>query len=196
MAHHPLPDNISADEALAKLMAGNRAYVESGANAGDVSAAARTRGAVEGQAPYAVIVACSDSRVIPEVAFNAGLGEIFVIRVAGNVIDDHQLGSIEYAVEHLGSRLVVVLGHTHCGAVAAALGGETDGHIKHITDQIKTAVADAGREVDEREASCLNARNAVRIIEGSLEIQQEEAQDGLRVLAALFDIESGVVSVL
>ena len=196
MSHHALPDNLSADQALARLLEGNRAYVANGANAGDVSAAARARGANEGQAPYAVVVACSDSRVIPEVAFNAGLGEIFVIRVAGNVIDDHQMGSIEYAVEHLGSRLVLVLGHTQCGAVAAAMEGSPDGHIKYITDQIGEAIERAGGVADAYEACCANAHNAVAIIEGSLEIQEEEAQDGLRVLPAIFDIETGAVELL
>ena len=85
-----------------------------------------------GQHPHAIIVTCSDSRVIPETIFSAGLGELFVIRVAGNVIDDHQLGSIEYAAGHLGSPVVVVLGHTHCGAVDAAINSDPEGYIRCV----------------------------------------------------------------
>lgn len=85
---------------------------------------------------------CFDSRVIPEHIFSAGIGELFVIRLAGNVIDDHQLGSIEYAAGHLGCKLVVVLGHTHCGAVDAAIHHQPEGYIKYITDEIKKAIGD------------------------------------------------------
>ena len=80
--------------------------------------------------------------MIPETIFSAGLGELFVIRVAGNVIDDPQLGSIEYAAGHLGSPVVVVLGHTHCGAVDAAINSDPEGYIKFITDEIKLAIGD------------------------------------------------------
>lgn len=83
-----------------------------------------------------MVVACSDSRVIPESIFSAGIGDLFVVRVAGNVIDNHQLGTIEYAVEHLGCNLVLVLGHTLCGAVGAA-SGYSGGFVKFITDEIR-----------------------------------------------------------
>ena len=91
--------------------------------------------------------------------FSAGIGELFVIRLAGNVIDDHQLGSIEYAAGHRGCRLVVVLGHTHCGAVDAAINYEPSGYIRYITDEIQTAIGD---ETDPYKASCLNVRHSVQ----------------------------------
>ena len=140
---------------------------------GDISRRIRLFTWTKGQSPYAIIVTCSDSRVIPENIFSAGIGELFVIRLAGNVIDDHQLGSIEYAAGHLGCRLVVVLGHTHCGAVDAAIHHEPEGYIKYITDEIKKAVGD---ETDPYKASCLNVRHSVWEIEKSLCIHHIEVR--------------------
>ena len=111
--------NLSADEALERLREGNARYLNANQAQGDVSPALRQSTFREGQRPYAIVLACSDSRVIPEAIFSAGIGDLFVIRVAGNVVDKHQLGSIEYAEDHLGCNLVVVLGHTCCGAVDA-----------------------------------------------------------------------------
>ena len=160
---------------------------------GDISRRIRLFTWTKGQSPYAIIVTCSDSRVIPENIFSAGIGELFVIRLAGNVIDDHQLGSIEYAAGHLGCRLVVVLGHTHCGAVDAAIHHEPEGYIKYITDEIKKAVGD---EMDPYKASCLNVRHSVREIEKSLCIHHIEEETGLRVVGAMYHIEDGSVEFL
>ena len=102
----------------------------------------RTETATHGQHPYAIVLCCSDSRVIPEQIFSADIGELFVIRVAGNVLDRHQLGSIEYAAAHLGCKTVVVLGHTGCGAVAAALSGHAEGYVKDIVSEIQAAIGD------------------------------------------------------
>ena len=104
---------LTATEAIEKLKKGNDIYVSNDQSYTDISHARRNDVLENGQHPYAVIVSCSDSRVIPEEIFSAGIGDLFVIRVAGNVIDDHQLGSIEYATEHLGCKLVLVLGHNH-----------------------------------------------------------------------------------
>ncbi len=101
-------------KALEKLKAGNARYIDAKVNSEDISQAKRTDTLVNGQKPYAIIITCSDSRVIPENIFMTGIGELFVIRIAGNVIDEHQLGSIEYAASHLGAPLIVVMGHTHC----------------------------------------------------------------------------------
>ena len=107
-------------EPIEKLNSGNRHYLLTS----DKSLLEDT--AKNGQHPYAIVICCSDSRVIPEQIFSASVGDLFVIRVAGNVLDNHQLGSIEYAAAHLGCGLIVMLGHTHCGAVDAALSGHTD----------------------------------------------------------------------
>ena len=183
---------MDAAAAMEKLMNGNRQYMDSGKQAGDVSARIRSYTAEHGQSPFAVIVACSDSRVIPEVIFQCGIGDLFVVRVAGNVIDDHQLGSIEYAADHLGAKLVMVLGHTHCGAVDAAIHHEPAGYIRYITDDILKA---AGEEKDPYRAGCLNVRHSAAVIEESLTIRKDEA-DGLKVVGAMYDIESGKVSIL
>lgn len=181
---------ISPQEALSRLKDGNRHYRDSGANGGDVSHTRREDCLVNGQHPYAIIITCSDSRVIPETIFSAGIGDLFVIRIAGNVIDDHQLGSIEYAAEHLGSSLIVVLGHTHCGAVDAAMNHEPDGYIKFVTDEITKAIGD---EKDEYRACCLNVLHSKDTIEHSLQIQADEREYGLRVIGAIYHLEDGRV---
>ena len=181
----------TTEEAKNKLIEGNKRYMASRAASLDASEVVLNE-SVHGQKPYAVIIACSDSRVIPEAIFSAGIGDLFVIRVAGNVIDTHQLGSIEYAAEHLGTRLVVVLGHDHCGAINAALNHHNAGYIKHITDIILNAV---GNERDEMKACCLNVANSCKMIENSLHIQND-SDDGLKVVGAVYHLESGRVEFL
>ncbi|MBP5378092.1 MAG: carbonic anhydrase [Ruminococcus sp.] len=181
---------ITADEAKKRLIDGNRKYIDSLELTSDVSPETLLRFCSSGQRPYAIIIACSDSRVVPELIFSAGIGDLFVIRVAGNVIDSHQLGSIEYAAEHLGTGLIVVLGHDHCGAVDAAMNHEPDGYIKYITDEIVKAIGD---EKDEVRACCLNVKHSCEIIEHSLQIQKDEQEYGLKVLGAIYHLESGKV---
>ena len=188
MSHEHIP-NLSAEEALQKLKNGNRLYLNSKTGSGDVSPEQRQNTCENGQHPYAIIITCSDSRVIPESVFNAGIGELFVIRVAGNVMDDHQLGSVEYAASHLGVKLIVVMGHNHCGAVDAAIHHDPDGYIKFITDEIRLAVGD---ETDEETACRLNVRHSIAVIENSLAIHEEEAH-GLKVIGALYRLEDGTV---
>lgn len=181
---------ISPQEAVSRLQIGNKRYVTSMQCIGDTSPAQREKTLAKGQVPYAAIVTCSDSRVIPEAIFSAGIGDLFVIRIAGNVMDDHQLGSIEYAVEHLGCRLVVVLGHTHCGAVDAAMNHEPKGYIKFITDEILKAIGD---ETNEYRACCLNVMHSKATIEASLQIQKDEKEYGLKVIGAMYHLEDGTV---
>lgn len=182
--------SISPREALARLRAGNEKYLASERCIGDTSRTRREKTLSEGQRPYAVIVTCSDSRVIPEAVFSAGVGDLFVIRIAGNVMDDHQLGSIEYAVEHLGCSLAVVLGHTCCGAVDAAINHEPEGYIKFITDEIGKAIGD---ETDEYRACRLNVLHSKAVIEGSLRIQKDVREYGLKVIGAMYRLEDGTV---
>ncbi len=175
-------ENISAEEALKKLKEGNARYIETNAYGGDVSSDKRAYNAINGQKPYAIVVACSDSRVIPEAIFSCGVGDIFVIRVAGNVIGDMELGSIEYAAGHLGVKLCVILGHTHCGAVGAAMGGDVHGKTALIAKEISSAI---GCEKDEKTASMLNVvRQAKRL---------RRAMSWITVAEAVYDIESGAV---
>lgn len=190
MMSHDAHAGLPAAEALSKLKQGNEKYMKASENPGDISPAIRKETCENGQHPYAIIITCSDSRVIPEGIFTAGIGELFVIRVAGNVINDFQLGSVEYAADHLGSNLVVVLGHTHCGAVGAAVSGHTGGFIKSITDEIQSAI---GTEKDENKACCLNVKHGVEKIEKALEIPAGGEKNGLRVVGAVYHIEDGRV---
>lgn len=184
MSHH---SNIPAQEALLKLREGNAKYLDAEVGTGDISKRIRRDTYENGQHPYAIIVTCSDSRVIPENIFSVGIGELFTIRVAGNVIGDNQLGSVEYAAEHLGSNLVLVLGHTHCGAVGAAIGGGAGGFVKSITDEIMAAI---GSEGDDYKACCLNVENSVKKIRDNLNIA------GLEAVGAVYHIEDGHVDFL
>ncbi|MDD3369517.1 MAG: carbonic anhydrase [Lachnospiraceae bacterium] len=188
---HPL--SVPAKHALEMLKQGNEQYLNATVSQGDISLSARQHTYLEKQHPYAIVVTCSDSRVIPESIFSAGIGELFVIRVAGNVLDDHQLGSIEYAASHLGSRIIVILGHTFCGAVDAAINSDPEGYIKFITDEIKKAI---GTETDDYKACCLNVERSVFIIENSLDIQHIEEEQGLAVVGAVYHLDSGKVEFL
>lgn len=154
-------------------------------NSGDMSPTKRDS-LYEAQYPYAVIVSCSDSRVVPEDIFSVGLGELFVIRVAGNVVDDHALGSVEYATAHLGSNLVVVIGHEHCGAVGAALSGHTHGYITSITDSIKEGIGD---EHDARQASIANARHVAQVIRERLGFDDGGS---IKVVSAYYELHGKV----
>lgn len=183
-------NTVSAEEVLAKLKAGNTAYLNASANPGDVSPAIRKDTCDNGQHPYAIVVTCSDSRVIPESIFSAGIGELFTIRVAGNVINDFQLGSVEYAADHLGTNLIVVLGHTNCGAVGAAMGTGVEGFIKSITDEIKSAIGD---EKDPYKACCLNVDNSIKRIAEGLHIPPEGNEKGWKVIGAVYHIDDGHV---
>lgn len=169
-------------EPIDKLNSGNRQYLLTS----DKSLMEDT--AKNGQHPYAIVICCSDSRVIPEQIFSASIGDLFVIRVAGNVLDNHQLGSIEYAAAHLGCSLIVMLGHTHCGAVDAALSGHTDGFISYITDDIREAVGD---EKDPLQAARLNVLHGVKRIRD--EFAEHPEIQGITVRGALYDIETGTV---
>lgn len=184
---------ITADEAKERLITGNQKYARSNKLVSDVSPENLLRFSQNGQQPYAIIITCSDSRVVPELIFSAGIGDLFVIRVAGNVIDFHQLGSIEYAAEHLGTGLILVLGHDHCGAVDAAINHEPSGYIKYITDEIVKAIGD---EKDEVTACCLNVKHSCENIGQSLKIQKDEHEYGLKVLGAIYHLESGKVEFL
>lgn len=141
----------------------------------------------EGQHPFAVVLCCSDSRVVPEILFDQKLGDLFVIRNAGNVVDEDVLGSIEYAVEHLGSPLVVVLGHSCCGAVTATCqGGELPGHIVDLALRIRPAIS----------AECCiddNARRHAMRMAGLIEMDPVVEHLHVKVLAAFYDILGGKV---
>lgn len=171
-----------------RLKTGNERYIAAMKNDGDISPERRRDTAVHGQHPYAVVIACADSRVIPEDIFLCGIGDLFTIRVAGNIISDFQLGSVEYALRHLGCPLTLVLGHTHCGAVGAAISGHGDGYIQSITDEIHAAIGD---ETDDVEASRKNAEYSAEKIRQALAL--DPALKDFTVASAVYDVETGKV---
>ena len=179
---------MTKDEILTRLKEGNARYVDASYNTGNIDSALRTDLTENGQHPYAVIVACSDSRVVPEDIFMTGLGELFTIRVAGNVLAENQLGSIEYGVEHLGCPVVVILGHTNCGAVGASIEGGAGGHIRYITDSIKKVIGD---EKDSYKAAVLNTKAGVETAKKVL-AATHGCEDAL-VVGAIYDILTGKV---
>jgi carbonic anhydrase len=190
---------LNADEALKLLMEGNERFYSGHprSRAGD----AAHRGELsQSQSPYAVIVCCSDSRVGPELVFDAGLGELFVLRTAGEVFADPGYGSIEYAVEHLHTPLVVVVGHERCGAVTAAVdGGEAPGHIASIVKALQPAVqASKGEPGDAVENAVKeNVRELVARLQSTGPILSEFVHDGkLKIVGACYDLDTGVVELL
>ncbi len=154
----------------------------------------------KGQHPFAIVLSCSDSRVPPEVIFDRGLGDLFVIRVAGHIVDDAVVGSIEYAAEHLHVPLVMVLGHERCGAVEATVkGGEIPGHISSLTNAIKPAVEKTkgmpGDPLDN--AVRANVEMVVEQLRTSKPILSELIHEGrLKVVGARYDLDTGVVELL
>lgn len=175
------------------MINGNNDYVSSGKNNGDISKEKRQDTTTNGQHPYATVITCSDSRVPAEHIFNAGIGEIFTIRTAGNVIGDYELGSVEYGAEHLGTQIVVVLGHTNCGAVGATLEGGEHGNIAKITDEIASCLPE---DVTSTEAEVLNVENSIKRIMASEEMAHLVEEGKVKVVGAIYDIETGKVNFL
>ena len=175
---------------IERLKAGNEKYVKSSHSMSNTSAYLREKTAKEGQEPVAIVIACSDSRVMPNSIFSADLGELFVIRVAGNVLDNHQLGSIEYAVAHLHVNLIIMLGHTGCGAVKAAIHGEKDGYVGYITEDIRAAI---GNETDDYKATALNVKHGINVIKQAFIEHPEIDSSELEVKGAVYNILTGVV---
>lgn len=196
---HGAPDGVPADAALARLLEGNARFTSSSSGFPHQDAA-RREALAGGQAPFAVIVCCSDSRVPPEVVFDQGLGDLFVIRVAGNVVDDLGLASIEYAAEHLGTKLVMVLGHERCGAVTAAVqGGHLPGHLPTLMEALQPAVeAPHDAHGDPVEGAMLaNVELTAARVRGSAPILSDLVAAGeLKVVGARYDLDTGAVEVV
>ena len=193
-------DAISADDAWGILMEGNGRFVS-----GDLAPKnfpERRTELVSGQSPFVTVVTCSDSRVPPELIFDQGLGDIFVIRVAGNVMDPVVLGSVEYGVEHLHTPLLVILGHQCCGAVTAATQGGAEGNIESIMIEIEPAVEIAcgtnmtGSDLVE-EAIDENIDLVIKNVLDRSPITKELVEEGeLVILGAKYSLETGEVAVL
>ncbi len=192
-------ESPSADQALQWLVEGNQRYMTNGSTHPNLTSERRAE-LVKGQNPFAIILCCSDSRVAPELVFDQGLGDLFILRNAGNVLDDHTLGSIEYAVEHLHVNLIVVVGHAKCGAVSAAVAaGEVPGHIRSVVESIAPAVEQAkqlpGDAVDNTVR--LNAQRMAEILAHVEPIIKPAVMSGqLKIAPARYDLETGRVEFL
>ncbi|MEM6767929.1 MAG: carbonic anhydrase [Bacteroidota bacterium] len=185
--------NLSWQEALDNLKAGNQNFVADKL-VGKLQDSSRRAKLTGGQNPYAIILSCADSRVVPELAFDKGLGEIFVIRVAGNVSNTESIASIEYAVAHLGVNLIVVLGHESCGAVTAAIAGGDNGYnLNILLSQINPAVAQAGT-TEVNAVVKLNAKLAAQDMVDRSSILAGKLDSGdLAIIPAYYNLGSGAV---
>ena len=190
---------VSPDAALKELLAGNARYAAGTVTHPHQSEARRAEIAT-GQKPFAIVVACADSRTSPEIVFDQGLGDVFVTRLAGSIVDDAALGSIEYAVDHLGASLIVVLGHERCGAVEAAMkGGELPGKLGAFVAPILPAV-EAVKKSGNPTLDAAVEENARRTAAGLAErstILEERVKAGtLKIVAARYDLDTGIVTLV
>jgi carbonic anhydrase len=191
---------IAPAEAIARLKDGNSRYTNGNLQHPGQTTERRAELA-KSQHPFAIIVSCSDSRVPPEIVFDQGIGDLFIRRVAGNVINDESLGSIEYAVDHLGVRLILVLGHQRCGAVQAAketiaAKGKAFGHIESLVTAIKPAVeATVNGDLDATIKA--NVKHVVDALRASTPILKPKVDaDELKVVGATYSLDTGFVSFL
>jgi carbonic anhydrase len=192
---------VTPDGALKQLMQGNARFVSGHLTHAGPEQIAEARGILsQGQNPFAVIVGCSDSRVGPEIVFDQGLGDLFVVRTAGEVVDATALGSIEYAVEHLGSTLILVLGHEHCGAVAAAVAGaKQPGHIGTVLDAIEPAVKKSKGQPGDPVENAIRAQalDVARQLQEAKPILAKRVESGnLKIVAGRYDLGSGKIELL
>jgi carbonic anhydrase len=198
---------ISAWDALERLRAGNRRFVSDDRTGDALTSQTRRQALAAGQEPFAIVLGCSDSRVPAEIVFDQGLGDLFVIRVAGNIVAPSQIASVEFAAERSGTRLVVVLGHSRCGAVLATLeqlgrrSEDQSRNLRAIVDRIRPAVepllrTEFGRDPDALVHHCVRANvlmSANQLRHGSEILEQLIQKDGLQVVGAEYSLDTGVV---
>jgi carbonic anhydrase len=195
------PATISPDDALKRLMDGNTRFVAGKSRELNGSKLLERRASLtKDQKPFTIVVSCSDSRVPPELVFNVGLGDIFVVRTAGEVVDAVAMGSIEYAVAHLGTPLIIVLGHQGCGAVSAAVSGANEsGNIPDVLQAIAPAVektkGKSGNPLDN--AIRANAIDIANRLQGADPIIAPAVQSGkVKIVAAVYSLATGRVELL
>ncbi|MDA0684810.1 MAG: carbonic anhydrase [Bacteroidetes bacterium] len=199
---------IPATEALARLKEGNKRYLSGGHARSAIDMQKMRDDLADGQAPFAVVLSCSDSRVPTEYVFDQHLGDLFVIRVAGNIVEPSQIASVEFAVEQLGTRLIVVMGHTRCGAVQAALKAMEDPefkfsiHMEAIVNRVETAIRsepafDSAQSHEEkcRIAGHANVEHSVeRLYSKSESLAALISSGDVMCIGAEYSVETGIVS--
>lgn len=197
--------NLNPEQALKLLTVGNERFVKSQSTHPNASMSRRLMTATNGQVPFATVLACSDSRVPVEILFDQGIGDLFVIKVAGNVADIDEIGSAEYGVDHLGTPLLLVLGHSQCGAVTAVIkGAEVHGSIPKLVDNILPAAEKVKKDhpnvsTDELVSACIT-QNVWQAIEDILikspAIAERAKQGKVSVVGGNYDILTGKVTIL
>jgi carbonic anhydrase len=193
-------NGLNADEALNKLLQGNERFVNLKLKHPD-SSKKRRLAMLKGQNPFVAILSCSDSRVPPELIFDQGLGDIFEIRNAGNVLDKHIIGSIEYAVMHCGVKLIVIMGHQDCGAIAATLSGKSDTeYIKSLEDSIQPAVNDCqnkGLEVNSDNVVKAHVMQDINeLLSNDSELVKYMQNNNVKIMPAYYHLDTGKVEFL
>jgi carbonic anhydrase len=190
---------LSPDDALKRLMDGNQRFVQQKSEHPDQSPA-RMKDVAQAQHPFATVLSCADSRVTPEILFDEGIGDLFDIRVAGNIVTPEVLGSLEYAASILGTPVMMVLGHERCGAVTAAVQGERlagymDSFVKAIEPVISKTKGEAGDPVDN--AVIANVQYQIEKLKQSSTILSERSQDGkLKIVGGRYDLDTGEVTLI
>jgi len=196
---HSKADIINGDQALKELIVGNRRYVASKQRHPNQTPQRRAE-LSNTQQPFAVILGCSDSRVPPEVIFDRGLGDLFSVRIAGHVMNDMVLGSIEYAANHLHTPLIMVLGHSKCGAVQAAIKGVNgEGHIACLAEAMQPALHEAKEQPGDlaNNAARVNTKIVTEQLKCSKPVLSRLVSEGkLNVVPAFYDLDTGVVEIL
>jgi carbonic anhydrase len=185
---------MDANQALERLKQGNERYIADKLQSGAYKLVEKRKSLEVGQSPYAIVLSCADSRVVPEMLFDAGLGELFVVRVAGNIANTDSMASIEFAVASLKTKLIVVLGHQDCGAVTAAIqGGDNGKNLNHLLGQITPAIESSkSREVDDVVRA--NAKYvAGQLVKNSEIIADAVEKDGLVIVSAYYSLGPGKV---
>ena len=188
---------MTQDQVLTRLQEGNARFVDDKLD-GQLQNSNRRSALTSGQEPYAIILSCADSRVVPELAFDAGLGELFVIRVAGNIANSSSIASIEYAVANLGTGIIMVLGHESCGAVTAAIkGGDNGENLNHLVGHITPAIEAAPDGASVNEVVKENARLSAKELKQRSDIIRQAVEAGkVRIVPAYYNLGSGKVDLL
>lgn len=187
--------NLLWDAALAKLKEGNARFLKDNMENPNHELNVRQE-LSKGQHPWAIILSCADSRVVPELAFDTGLGDLFVIRVAGNVANTSTIASIEYAVAHLDVNLIVVMGHQSCGAITAALAGGDAGsnNLNHLLEHVQPALAVCGADAEVNDVVKKNAELTAEALAANSDIIKKEITSGeLKVFSAYYHLDNGQV---
>jgi carbonic anhydrase len=188
---------MTKSDILQRLKDGNQRFIND-QNKAELQDSSRRADLTGGQAPFAIVLSCADSRVVPEMAFDAGLGELFVVRVAGNVANSSSIASMEYAVAHLGTEVIVVLGHESCGAVTAAMGGGDNGYnLNHLLSHIAPAIAASGADAPVLEVVKKNAQLTAEESKTRSGIIGEAVASGkVTIVPAYYNLGSGEVEFL